>query len=252
MENAYNEPSDTGLGQQITDLYNSFSDLASNPESSAVRSTVINKAQTLVSSFHAVSVSLNEITPQINAKISATVDTVNHIAGQIATLNKAIGLSVASGDTPNDLLDKRGQLLSQLSGYVDVQVIDQKNAQTGQPNGKVSVNVGGYSLVQDDSANLLPKTITTTNNTLGLTTDTGDTIPLRSGELYGLVKATTLVKGYQADLDTLAYNVVSATNLRHQSGYGLDGTTNNAFFGALTTSQGAAAAITIDPAWREI
>jgi flagellar hook-associated protein 1 FlgK len=64
--------------------------------------------------------------------------------------------------------------------------------------------------------------------------------------LYGLVKATTLLKGYQADLDTLAYNVVTATNLRHQSGYALDGTTNNAFFGTLTTSAGAAAAITLD------
>lgn len=246
VENAYNEPGDSGLGQQITNLYNGFSDLSANPESGAIRSTVRNKAETLVNSFHAISTTLSEITPEINSKINVTVDAVNRIAGQIATLNKAISLSVATGDTPNDLLDKRGQLLDNLSAYVDVQVTDQKDAQTGKVNGKVSVNVGGYSLVQDDTANPLPKTVITINNTLGLTTPAGDTIPLRSGELYGLVKATTLLKGYQADLDTLAYNVVTATNQRHQLGYGLDGTTNNAFFGPLTTSQGAAASITLD------
>ena len=247
VENAYNEPGDAGLGQQLTDLYNSFSDLSANPESGAVRATVLNKADALVSAFHSVSASLSEITPELNSKINVTVDAVNRIAGQIATLNKSIGLSVESGDTPNDLLDQRGQLLSQLSGYVDVQVIDQKDAQTGKSNGKISVNVGGYSLVQDDSTNPLPNTVTTINNTLGLTTPGGDTIPLRSGTLYGLVKATTLLTGYQADLDTLAYNVVSATNQRHQLGYGLDGSTNNAFFGPLTVAKGAASAIKVDP-----
>lgn len=246
VENAYNEPGDTGVGQQLTNLYNSFSDLSANPQSAAIRSTVLNKAETLVNSFHAVSTTLSQITPQLTAQINSAVDTVNQIAGQIAALNKSITLSVAAGDAPNDLLDKRGQLLDQLSGLVDVQVTDQKDAQTGKLNGKISVNVGGYALVQDDTANTLPKTVTTANNTLGLVTDSGDAIPLRGGQLYGLVKATTLVKGYQADLDTLAYNVVTATNQRHQLGYGLDGSTNNAFFGALTTSQGAAAAISID------
>ena len=183
----------------------------------------------------------------IASKINVTVDTVNNIAGQIAALNKEISLSVAAGQQPNDLLDKRGQLVDQLSGYVDVQVIDQKNTDTGKPTGKININIGGYALVQDNTANTLPKTIMTDYNVLGLTTPTGDAIPLRGGQLYGLVKATTLIKGYQSDLDTLAYNVVNATNQLHLNGYGLDGTTNNAFFAPLTAADGAAAAISVDP-----
>ena len=55
-----------------------------------------------------------------------------------------------------------------------------------------------------------------------------------------------MYKSYRSDLDTLAYNVVNATNQRHQAGSGLDGSTNNAFFGALSSATGAAAAISID------
>ena len=247
VEAAYNEPSDTGIGQQITKLFNSFSDLSANPESAAIRATVRNQAESLVSAFHSVNKTLSGITPELASKINGAVDTVNNIAGQIAALNKEIGLSVAAGQQPNDLLDKRGQLVDQLSGYVDVQVIDQKNTDTGQPNGKININVGGYALVQDNTANTLPKTIMNDHNTLGLTTPTGDAIPLRGGQLYGLVKATALIQGYQSDLDTLAYNVVSATNQLHQSGYGLDGTTNNPFFAPLTVADGAAASISVDP-----
>lgn len=40
---------------------------------------------------------------------------------------------------------------------------------------------------------------------------------------------------------------MNATNAIHKTGYGLDGTTNNAFFAPLTTAQGAAAVIAVDP-----
>jgi flagellar hook-associated protein 1 FlgK len=247
VETAYGEPSTTGIGQQMTDLFNSFSDLSADPSNSAIRSTVQNKAESLVSTFHSVNSALSAITPELTSKINSTVDSVNTIAGQIAALNKEIGQSVAAGQQPNDLLDKRGQLVDQLSGYVDVQVIDQKNTDTGKPTGQININVGGFSLVQDDTTNTLPKTTMNSNNVVGLTTATGNAIPLRGGQLYGLVKATTLVVGYQSDLDNLAYNVVNATNQLHKTGYSLDGTTNNAFFAPLTTATGAASAIIVDP-----
>ena len=101
VESAYNEPGDIGAGQQMTDLFNSFSDLSATPESAAVRSTVLNKAQTLTDTFHSVSKALTDITPELTSKIGLAVDSVNQIAGQIAALNKEIGLSTATGDTPN-------------------------------------------------------------------------------------------------------------------------------------------------------
>lgn len=230
VEEAYNEPGDSGIGQQMTDLLNAFSDLSANPESGAIRSTVRNRAETLVATFHSVNTAMNQINPEIVAKINDKVGVVNDLASQVAALNHQIRLSLAAGDQPNDLQDKRGALLDQLSSLVDIQVSDQTDAQTGAPTGEVQINVGGYALVQSDEANKLPTQPVTGNNFYGLQTTDGTTIPLQGGALYGLIKATTLVKGYQQDLDTLANTLVTAVNSIHESGYGLDGVTNHQFF----------------------
>lgn len=247
VETAYGEPSTTGIGAQLTNLFNTFSTLSAIPESGGVRATVVNQAQTLVSAFHNVSATLNTLTPQITSKIGVTINSINQIAGQVADLNRQIGLGVASGQTPNDLQDQRQQLVNQLSAFVDVTVTNQSNPQTKQPTGEININIGGFALVQNDSTNALPATVSAVGNAIGLTTKLGTTVPLQGGTLYGLIKATTLVTGYQTDLDTLAYNVVNATNAIHKTGYALDGTTNNAFFAPLVSAPGAASAIAVDP-----
>lgn len=230
VEQAYNEPGTTGIGQLTTDLLNSFSDLSANPESKAIRSTVRNRAQSLVAAFHSLNAAMNQINPELVAKIDAKVKTVNDIASQIAKLNQQIGLSLANGDHPNDLQDKRGALINQLSGFIDIHVINTTNTQNGQPTGKVQITVGGFALVQNDDANTLPSTLATGNGLYGLVTPNNDTIPLQGGEIFGLIKATTLVNGYQADLNALASNLVAAVNAIHKTGYGLNGLTNNQFF----------------------
>jgi flagellar hook-associated protein 1 FlgK len=230
VEEAYNEPSDTGIGQLMTNLFNSFADLSANPESGAIRSTVRNNAETLIAAIRSVDAAMTQINPEIQAKIAVKVGDVNSLAGQIAELNKQIRLSIAAGDHPNDLLDKRGVLLDTLSSLVDIQVTESSNSATGKPTGEVQINVGGYALVQGDTANALPTTMTTANGNLGLVTAEGNTIPLRGGELYGLVKATTLLASYHDDLNTLVGNLITAVNTQHSLGVGLDGVTGRPFF----------------------
>lgn len=230
IEQAFNEPGNTGIGQLMTDFFNSFADLSANPESGAVRSTVRNRAETLVAAIHSVNTTLSQIKPEIESEVKVKVDDVNTLATQIANLNKQIHLSLAAGDHPNDLMDKRGALMDQLSGLVDIQVTDTRNPDTGNPTGEVQINVGGYGLVQGNTTSPLPATITTAGNALGLITPTNDTIPLRGGQLYGLVKASTLLDGYQSDLDTLVSNLISTVNAQHRVGYGLDGINGRDFF----------------------
>ena len=171
-ETAYGEPSTSGIGQQMTDLFNSFADLSADPQNAGIRATVQNKAASLVSAFHSVSAALGALTPEISSQINSAVDTVNTIVGQIADLNKQISLSVAAGQQPNDMMDKRGQLINQLSSDVDVQVVPQKNSDTGVSNGMLNISVGGHSLVQNTTAIALPKTFTASNG-IGLTTPEG-------------------------------------------------------------------------------
>jgi len=229
-ETAYGEPSDTAIGGQLSGLFNSFSDLSASPESDAVRSTVLNKAQGLVDAFHEVTDALAKIAPDIQANIVSKVGTANNLAQQIAALNKQIALSVDNADRPNDLLDRRTALIGQLSGLVDLQVIDSKNPQTNLPTGEVQIDVGGFTLVRGDAASSLPSQFTSVNGKLGLVTSNGLPIPLKSGEIAGLIQANSQLNGYRADLDTLALNTINAVNAQHKAGVGLDGATGRSFF----------------------
>ncbi|HLJ55959.1 MAG TPA: flagellar hook-associated protein FlgK [Chthonomonadaceae bacterium] len=230
VESAYGEPSTTGISSQLTAFFNSFSDLSATPDSAAIRSTVLNQGQALVSAFHTVSGALAQIAPDIQSQVKADIGKINDLAGQIAGLNKQIGASLAEGEQPNDLEDKRTGLIGQLSGLVGVQVLDGKNSQTNQPSGQVEINVGGYLLVQDGVASALPATVATQGGQPAVQTASGLTIPLQGGEVSGLLQASRLLSGYQSDLDTLANTVVTTVNGVHSAGAGLDGVTGRAFF----------------------
>jgi flagellar hook-associated protein 1 FlgK len=239
VQSAFNEPSGTGIGDDMTTFFNAFSTLASDPTSESDRSTVLSAAQAVVDQFHSVSSALSQIAPQVQTQVSADVTQVNQYATQIAQLNGEIRGQVEQGEQPNDLEDQRDELINKLSGLVNVNTTNGVNAGTGQPNGVVDVSIGSFSLVQDTTAASLPSTVSTASaNDLGLQNSSGQVVPVTGGEIYGLIKSQTLVAGYQSSLDNLASNLASAVNSIHKTGYGLDGSTGNEFFSASTAGAG--------------
>jgi len=66
---------------------------------------------------------------------------VNALGGEIAALNSEIMKVQALGDNPNDLMDRRDKLVSELSGIVDITV-------TYNDPGEMVVTTGGMHLVQ--------------------------------------------------------------------------------------------------------
>ena len=61
---------------------------------------------------------------QVNIAIGASVDQINNYAKQIASLNDQISrlTGVGAGASPNNLLDQRDQLVSELNQIVGVEV----------------------------------------------------------------------------------------------------------------------------------
>ena len=68
------------------------------------------------------------------------MEEINSIAQQIADVNQQIKAITLSGQTPNDLIDRRDLLLDQISRLVDAQI-------TVESNGMASILVGGAPLV---------------------------------------------------------------------------------------------------------
>jgi flagellar hook-associated protein 1 FlgK len=241
VESIYNEPEDTGLSALLDSFWNSWQDLANNPESESARVAVREQASLLVNSFHHLSTRLRDLRESLDADINTMVLQVNNTAVQIADLNQSIISAELTGNTANDLRDRRDYLVDQLSQSVNVGVLEQSN-------GSYTVLLGGMALV-DGSSSLQIATETQSGGTSVTTRiffqGTGIEIEHSGGELEGILEARdTIVVERQAEMDLLATELVAAVNEIHRAGYGLGGETGIDFFDPNTTG---AADIAINP-----
>lgn len=123
----------------------------SNAEDPAARQTVLGKADGLVNQFKTNDQYLRDQDAQVNTAISTSVDQINNYAKQIANLNDQISrlTGVGAGASPNELLDQRDQLVSELNKIVGVDV-------TVQDSGTYNISIAnGYTTVQGSNASQL-------------------------------------------------------------------------------------------------
>ncbi|MBI5256482.1 MAG: flagellar hook-associated protein FlgK [Burkholderiales bacterium] len=130
-----------GLGNAATQLFNSFSDLAAAPADLAARQATIARAEDFASMARSYSDQIEVLQANVYNEVSNSVDEVNTFARGVADLNKKITAAVATGHSPNDLMDARDRLIGQISEKIDIETVN-------APDGSISVYVGrGQSLV---------------------------------------------------------------------------------------------------------
>lgn len=138
-----------GLSPTLNDFFSSVQDVANDPTSSTSREAMLSQGQNLVSRFQYMDSRFTEVQSDVNDRIRNNVNEINQIADNIGQLNEDIvaALGRTGGQPPNDLLDKRGELIRQLSEHVDARTV-------AQENGAVNVFIGnGQVLVSQFSAN---------------------------------------------------------------------------------------------------
>jgi flagellar hook-associated protein 1 FlgK len=124
------------LSATLQGFFTSLQTLVSNAEDPAARQTVLGKADGLVNQFKVTDQYLRDQEKQINTAITTSVDQINGYAKQIANLNDQISrlTGVGAGASPNNLLDQRDQLVSELNQIVGVEVSVQDSGR-GQAQG---------------------------------------------------------------------------------------------------------------------
>lgn len=105
----------------------------------------------MVNQFKTTDQYLRDQDKQVNIAIGSSVAQINNYAKQIANLNDQISrmTGVGAGASPNDLLDQRDQLVSELNKIVGVEV----SVQDGGTYNLTMAN--GYTLVQGSTARQL-------------------------------------------------------------------------------------------------
>jgi len=243
LEVIFNEPSEYSLRSVMDAFWEGWNLLSKNPESVAVRDSVIQGGITLVDTFNHIARQLADQQEDINKGISIKIDEVNSIARQIRDLNYQIVKAEADGSKANDLRDRRDHLVEQLAKIVDINVVENQV-------GAINVTIGGRSLVtgnyvteikfiandEDPSASKIIWVDTISGSELGPVT-------IRSGQLKGyLDMRDDMVPKLQQQISELARRIATEVNELHRQGYVADGVHGGDFFVKLDNNKPFSAA----------
>lgn len=128
IENVFNEPSDTSISSSLNTLFNSFNELSKDPNFTSAKKYVVENAKILASSINQVNQKLNRLQTNIASQEEGIITDINNILKELELLEKDIKIIEATGKNPNDLLDRKDNLIDELSfklniNDADVQII---------------------------------------------------------------------------------------------------------------------------------
>ncbi len=216
----------TGLGASISDMMNAFSDVASAPTDVTARTVALTRIDETAGRFRSASQALDDLQTGVSQEIHQKVDAINTLARNIASVNDEIARANGSGQSPNDLLDKRDQLVRDLNQYIQTTSIPATDGTMGifiagsQPL-VLGTTVSPVSVVSDEFGDALKNKLAMTSNGQRITLDENT---LGGGEVAGLLRFQNndLTEGRNL-LGRLTLGVTTAMNDQHKLGLDLDG-----------------------------
>lgn len=120
-----------GLGAAVSNMLNSFSDITSAPNDLTARTVALTRADETATRFQAVTTQINDLRIGTIGQLKTDVIAINSLAEQIAKSNIKIAEAKGSGQSPNDLLDQRDQLISELNRYIQTSTIAADDGSVG-------------------------------------------------------------------------------------------------------------------------
>ena len=233
-------PMDTsGIGAAISSFFQSLNGLAANPSDSSLRQSVLSAANGLASSFNQAAGQLNSTRNNLDLSVQQGVEQVNQITTQIAALNRTLATTSSTGRDYGTFLDQRDALVQQLSGLIDVSVLQNGSSLT-------LTTRQGTALVVDGQSFGLTARLDPDDGTQHIYAQAGDiTGSISGGKLGGTLEARDqTIPSMLGHLDTLASALVTNLNAAHKLGYDLNGDKGGNLFNPVTGS-GAAASMTV-------
>lgn len=224
-----------GLAPLIQAFFSGVQGVANAPADPTARQQSIGAAQAMTNQFRATSQYLSGLNSNVNDQITGGIGLINTYAQQLADLNKQIALvSNADGShAPNDLLDQRDQLVSDLSKLVGTKVVV-------QDGGQYSVYVGsGQTLVLGDKASTLKAVASAADpaqtgvalvGASGRAVEMHDNV-LVGGSLGGLLQfRNETLNNAQNSLGRIAIAMSDTFNAQQKLGVDLNGVAGQNFF----------------------
>lgn len=233
IDNMVADPN-SGLSPAIQEFFSSVNNVSNNPESQPARQAMINDANYLTSRFQSLNQRMMDMNSSVNSQIAYSVTQINSYAKQISALNQNIIMAQsANNQLPNDLMDQRDQLVTQLNQEIKATVVK-------QTDGSFSVFVGnGQPLVVGaQTFNMTTQMSATDPSKLDVayTYFNGATTPIQQSSLQGgnlgglLAFRDEALANSQNALGRVAMGIAGTFNQQHQLGQDMNGALGVNFF----------------------
>lgn len=222
-----------GLSPALQDFFKSVQDLSTNPDDSPSRQAMLSTANSLAERLQSFGERINEIRQGVNDQLTTSVNLVNTYAKQIAQLNDTIQKALNSdGQPPNDLMDQRDQLVSELSKQIQTTIVK-------QDGGTYNVFVGNglplvvgkqsYALSTVNSPTDANRTEVAYQNQGKVTILSSDSLP--GGAIGGVLQfRNQSLDSIQNQLGLVATALASTFNAQHEQAQDANGNPGTRFF----------------------
>ena len=228
LENTESAVEQSGVYDAMVKFEGSLNQLVGDPTSASLRSSVVESARSLASTFNVASKALDSVGTGLRFEATDGVTQVNTLAQQLGSVNLRLARAADATSDQTALLDQRDSLLQQISAYTDVTT-------TFASDNTVTLQVGGspgQTLVQGGTVQTLGMT-TATNGTVSFDV-AGTPVTLAGGSLAGKALALTKLDSVHTNLDTIAASLASTVNTAQAAGVDLNGATGQPLFSGTT------------------
>jgi flagellar hook-associated protein 1 FlgK len=240
-QNYFSLSSTSGIAPAMSALFQSFSDLSVNPNDTVSRQAVINQAQTVAQNFQQTASGLASQGSNIDDAARSTVDSINHLAGVVATINGQNRVDPSGGiDAGVDAhMTSTLEQLSQLVNFTALQ----------QPDGTITVYVGGQTpLVVGGQSFAISGDFSTAKTAILSSSGNDISSQLTGGKISALLDdKNNVLPSYMQDLNTLAKSVADQVNTGLSKGIDQNGGPPATDLFTYNASLGAAVSMGVNP-----
>lgn len=173
-----------GIAPVMQSFFAAVQGMSNTPADPSARQALLNAGQTLAGQMRSVNNYFQQLQQGVNSQLQSSVTEVNAYAQQLAQLNSQITQATAAsgGLPPNDLLDQRDQVASQLTQLTGAKVVV-------QDGGIYNVTFGnGQALVMGSNAFALkavPSAADPSRTSIAYTLANGNTVEMSDSTITG-------------------------------------------------------------------
>jgi flagellar hook-associated protein 1 FlgK len=198
--------SNFGVAGALNSFFNSFSQLAVNPNDATSRQSVIAQAGEVAQAFNQNAIGIQQVSTNADSQTGDTVVQINQLAGQITALNSQFRSNAAANTDAG--LDARMHValenLAQLANYTVIKTSD----------GGYNVFLGGQTaLVVGDTQYAIQADLSAPQTAIRDAQGNDITRQITQGSLGALLgEKNSILPGYLANLNTLAQTFAKQVN----------------------------------------